>query len=234
MAMPEAGLISRDEGFAILPQVLSQQEATKLSEAVDRLQLDRSRAGARHMLRFPVADALARDPRLLDIAAAVLGAEAHPFSATLFDKSPRANWLVVWHQDTALPVRERCDVPGWGPWSIKGRVLYAHAPAAALNRVVALRVHLDNSTSLNGPLRVLPGTHEKGVLRDEEIAALTMTVRPVECVACRGSIVVMRPLLVHSSSKAIAPAPRRVIHIEYTDIRAREGGLSIPRFAHGS
>ena len=36
-----------------------------------------------------------------------------PFRATLFDKSPQANWLVVWHQDTALPLRRRLDISGW-------------------------------------------------------------------------------------------------------------------------
>jgi hypothetical protein len=30
--------------------------------------------------------------------------------------------------------------PGWGPWSIKSGIAYAHAPARALSRVVALRV----------------------------------------------------------------------------------------------
>ena len=70
-----------------------------------------------------------------------------PFRATLFDKSPKSNWLVVWHQDTALTICERIDAAGWGPWSTKAGVLYAHAPAAALERVVALRVCLDDSTS---------------------------------------------------------------------------------------
>ena len=232
--MRHATITSSEQGFAVLPDVLSQTETTKLSEAVDRLGLERSRAGARHMLRFSVVDALARDPRLLEIASGLLRAEAHPFGATLFDKSPRANWLVVWHQDTALPMRERRDLPGWGPWSMKGGVLYAHAPATALDRVVALRIHLDDSTTDNGPLRVLPGTHERGVLRDDEIAALARQVASVECVARRGSIVMMRPLVVHSSSKAIAPAPRRVIHIEYADSRADDGGLSISSLAPDS
>ena len=76
--------------------------------------------------------------------------------ATLFDKSPDSNWLVVWHQDTALPLVERKDLPGWGPWSTKEGVLYAHAPSQALSQVLALRVHLDDSTSVNGPLRCSP------------------------------------------------------------------------------
>ena len=44
------------------------------------------------------------------MAQEVLGRAALPFRATLFDKSPTPNWLVVWHQDTALPLCER-NVP---------------------------------------------------------------------------------------------------------------------------
>jgi hypothetical protein len=51
----------------------------------------------------------------MGIARETLGKEAFPFRATLFDKSPTANWLVVWHQDTALPLQERRDAPLWGP-----------------------------------------------------------------------------------------------------------------------
>jgi Phytanoyl-CoA dioxygenase (PhyH) len=99
---------------------------------------------------------LARDSRLLGIAKDVLGSEAFPFRATLFDKSPGSNWLVVWHQDTALPLRNKQEAQGWGPWSVTDGIIYAHAPADALSQVLALRVHLDDSTEQNGPLRVLP------------------------------------------------------------------------------
>jgi hypothetical protein len=43
----------------------------------------------------------------------------------LFDKSPDRNWLVTWHQDRALPLEERREVPGWGPWSVKSGITYA-------------------------------------------------------------------------------------------------------------
>jgi len=88
-----------------------------------------------------------------------VGMCARPCRATLFDKSPRSNWLVVWHQDTVLPLRLRHEVPGGGPWSVKSGVLYAHAPAGVLEGIVALRVHLGDSLADKGPLRVLPGTH---------------------------------------------------------------------------
>ena len=228
MTVRETVSLSRDPGFAVLPDVLSPREIATLSDAITRLDAERSRAGARHLLRHPDVASLARDPRLLEIATATLGEQARPFGATLFDKSPRANWLAVWHQDTALPLEARRDVPGWGPWSVKRGVLYAHAPTSALMRVVALRVHVDDSTAANGPLRVLPGSHTLGVLQDDEIASLAAGVPPVECLASRGSIVMMRPLVVHSSSKATAAGPRRIIHIEYTDTREQEGGLVIP------
>jgi len=65
---------------------------------------------------------LATDPRLLRLAADILGAGAQPYGATLFDKSPDSNWLVAWHQDTALPRRQRDEAKGWGPWSEKDGV----------------------------------------------------------------------------------------------------------------
>ena len=123
---------------------------------------------------------------------------ALPFRATPFDKSPKSNWLVVWHQDTALPLRERLEVPGWGPWSTKDRVLYAHAPATALSQVLALRIHLDHSTTQNGPLRVLPGTHTLGVLDDDRMHELSTSINPIECLVPQGGVLAMRPLLIHS------------------------------------
>src|SRR6266849_9441299 len=88
-----------------------------LLDAFSRLDLPRSRAGVRHAMRLPAVAKIARSELLLGIAQVVLGGEAFPFRATLFDKSPTANWLVVWHQDTALPLRERRETHGWGPWS---------------------------------------------------------------------------------------------------------------------
>jgi len=138
-----------------------------------------------------------------------------PFGATLFDKSPDANWIVAWHQDTALPLVERPEVAGWGSWSTKAGVDYAHAPAAALSKVVALRVHLDDSTSHNGSLRVLPRTHTLGVLNDEQIRSRARSIDGVVCTVGRGGVVVMRPLLIHASSKATSESSRRVLHLEY-------------------
>jgi len=161
--------------------------------------------------------ALAADDRMISIARRALGISAIPFRATLFEKSGEKNWLIGWHQDTALPLASRFDQAGWGPWSEKHGVCYAHAPAWALSRVVALRLHLDPSTPDNGPLRVIPGSHCAGLLSDDEVFALARAHDQVECPTPRGGVLAMRPLLVHSSSKAVSDEPRRVLHIEYAD-----------------
>ena len=82
---------------------------------------------------------------------------------------------------------------------------------------IALRLHLDASTKDNGPLRVLPGSHSLGVLSDDEVYDHAKTGDSVECLVGRGGVLAMRPLLIHSSSKAISAEPRRVLHIEYAD-----------------
>lgn len=200
-------------GFAITSGVFHPNELAEIATLLDST--NRSRAGRRHLLSQDPVRALANDPRMLALAAEAIGPSAAPFKATLFDKSANSNWLVVWHQDIALPIRARGEAAGWGPWSIKGGQLYAHAPAAALEQVVALRVHLDDSTSRNGPLRVLPGTHALGRLSEQRIRELAREVSSVECTVGAGGVVTMRPLIVHASSKSRSPAPRRVLHVEY-------------------
>ncbi len=214
-------------GFAVLPETVGKEETDHLLAELGKMELPRSRAGVRHAMRIPVVAEIAGKGLLLELAREILGKDALPFRATLFDKSPTANWLVVWHQDTALPLLERREMAGWGPWSVKEGVHYAHAPASALEQVVALRVHLDDSTSENGPLRVLPATHTLGVLTDEQIHGLSEKVYEVECVVPRGGVLAMRPLIVHASSKSRTEAPRRVLHVEYASSSALCDGLQL-------
>ncbi len=215
-----------DKGFAIVPGVFTQSEVNHLLNAVSEIESS-SKAGIRHALKNPAIKVLAEDQRLLNIAREILGENAFPFRATLFAKSPDANWLVVWHQDTALPLRQKQESAGWGPWSTKEGIVYAHAPASALQKILALRIHLDDSTEYNGPLKVVPGSHNRGVLSDDQIHDLTLATTNVECVVSRGSVLAMRPLLVHASSKVKDGASRRVLHIEYSACTSFENDLQL-------
>lgn len=211
-------------GFAAYPEVFDAGEAGELLREIECAPLARTRAGARHLMSLPVVAEFAANPRLTRIAREWLGTSAVPFRATLFDKSSDANWLVAWHQDTALPVEAQVEKAGWGPWLEKAGILYAHAPAAALERVIALRIHFDDSRDDNGPLRVLPGTHEQGVLTHAQVQECARRGPAATCCVGAGGILAMRPLIVHASSKATNQQPRRILHVEYApSLRVADG-----------
>lgn len=219
--------MAQEQGYGLIPNVFGKDEVLDLLNDLRSENLPRTRAGVRHAMKSAKVTRIALDSRMLEIARAILGTGAIGFRATLFEKLPDSNWLVAWHQDTALPLRERRDVPGWGPWSVKDGVNYAHAPAQALERILALRVHLDSSTEDNGPLRVLPGTHVQGVLTDDEIHSIAERTAGVDCLMPLGGVIAMRPLVIHASSKSRTENPRRVLHIEYAESAAIAEGLDL-------
>ncbi|HZS44683.1 MAG TPA: phytanoyl-CoA dioxygenase family protein [Blastocatellia bacterium] len=216
-----------DPGYSITDGVLSNAECDDLIDSLTDLGQRRGRAGARHLMSHADIRDLASDSRLLNLAEKSLGRKVVPYRATLFEKSGKANWLVVWHQDTALPLQSKIESEEWGPWSTKTGALYAHAPSWALDRVVALRVHLDASTEDNGPLRIIPETHKLGVLTDGEIFSLARQLQSAQCIVKRGGVMAMRPLLIHSSSKAKVDSYRRVLHIEYADCLEFNPGVQL-------
>jgi ectoine hydroxylase-related dioxygenase (phytanoyl-CoA dioxygenase family) len=93
--------------------------------------------------------------------------------------------------------------------------------------IVALRVHLDDSTPTNGPLRVLPRTHLHGILNQDAIRRAVETVSPVTCTVAAGGVVAMSPLVLHASSKARTPEPRRVLHVEYASCIRFDSGVEL-------
>ena len=213
-------------GYQIESAVLSPAECDSVLAALAHPEAER-RAGSRHLMSHRAVNELAHDGRLLQIAKASLGGPCIPFRATLFAKSGAANWLIPWHQDTALPLAASFADGEWVSWSRKQGIHYAHAPAWALSRVVALRVHLDASTGENGPLRVVPGSHLDGVLTDQTVCDYVKTHDQTSCLVPRGGVLTMRPLLIHASSKAQTDAPRRVLHIEYVDSLDLKPGIRL-------
>jgi ectoine hydroxylase-related dioxygenase (phytanoyl-CoA dioxygenase family) len=145
-----------------------------------------------------------------------LGPSAQAVRGILFDKTPAANWKVAWHQDRSIAVRERRDVAGFGPWSVKDGVVHVQPPAEVLACMLTLRLHLDDCDDTNGPLRVIPGSHRDGILTDAAIAAAVAAGPVVNCCMPAGGVLLMRPLLLHASSAATHPRHRRVLHVEFS------------------
>src|SRR5207253_2875163 len=149
---------------------------------------DARRGGVRNLLDHPLVVALLRSPLVCQVAVPLLGRNARAVKATLFDKVPNANWKVPWHQDRAIAVAARVDAPGFGRWRRKGGVLHVEPPAHVLESMLALRIHLDDCSDDNGPLRVLPGTQKLGALSAASIAALVAERRAVSLPARKGEL----------------------------------------------
>lgn len=143
------------------------------------------------------------------------GAAARPVRAILFDKNPAANWSLAWHQDRTISVRERRDLPGFGPWTIKSGLLHVAPPFALLERMVTIRVHLDDVPADNAPLLIAPGSHRFGLVREEAIDAVVAQCGVHACEAQAGDIWIYATPILHASEAARLPKARRVLQVDY-------------------
>lgn len=217
----------RRDGFAVIPHVLDEEQVRALIAVTDLLALrsDRRRGGVRNLLDVsPEVRELATSPNVLQIAGAVLERGVVPIRGILFDKTDGANWKVPWHQDLTIEVAERLETEGFGPWSTKDGVQRVQPPTSILERMVSIRLHLDDCPEENGALRVVPGSHKAGRLSETESARIGAGGPDEVCAVQAGDAVVMSPLIVHASSASTRLGHRRVIHLDYAHVRL-PGGL---------
>jgi hypothetical protein len=194
-------------GFAIEPDVLAPHECDLIGQ---RIRSDTLSGGTRNMLSEgwcrDLAARLLRHPKLANM----MGDGDVAVQCTYFEKSLVRNWLVALHQDLSIPVAQKVDEPRLKGWSMKEGAWFVQAPVELLEKMVAIRIHLDDCTERDGPLRVVPGSHRLGVV--DEYSSAQICMPEVTCTATRGSAMVMRPLLLHASSKACGSSRRRLLH----------------------
>ena len=206
-------------GFAVIPRVIDADEQRGLLAAIGSV----TGAGRRGLLALPAIAEFARLPRLLALVRPHLPADPFAVRAVYFDKSPGTKWLVPWHQDLSLAVRGRAEVPGFGPWSMKDGIPHVQPPVELLQQMLTMRLHLDSADASNGALRVLPGSHRLGRLSAERIQQLRSELPDIVCSVSAGDALLMRPLLLHASSRSTSARHRRVLHIEYAAFTLPDG-----------
>ena len=132
-------------GYAAPIDILQPQEVRQYRQAYDRLEEERKRSGnavrptQQHLVHKPFWD-LATHPRVLEVVRAAMGEDVVLLATGFFSKPPGlTEKYVAWHQDTTY----------WG----------LEPPFAA-----TLWIAIDDADVENGCLRVIPGTHKKGLL----------------------------------------------------------------------
>ncbi len=210
------------DGLAIVDRVIEPALIHSLMESFDVSaefeHWQETRAGLyamRQILGVPDVYALANTTGVRGIVKQVVGKDARPVRGIFFDKLPGANWKVAWHQDRAIAVARKIDVQGFGPWSVKEGVAHVQPPVELLERMVTVRVHLDDCGEECGPLKVLRGSHRRGIIAPTDVERVVSEGQEATCEVRSGGAVVMRPLLLHRSGRAVTPGNRRVVHIEF-------------------
>jgi hypothetical protein len=200
------------DGFALVAAVLSRDQC---EAAAAHVHLVDASSGTRCLLAQAWCADIGAFLRAHSALAGCIPADHVAVQCNFFEKSAQRNWLVPIHQDLSIPVAARVNEPSLRGWSEKEGALFVRAPDEVLSQLVAVRLHLDDCAQEDGPLRVVPGSHQRGVIENEEAIAAREAGLELTCTAAAGDALAMRPLLLHASSKGSGGGRRRVLHFVF-------------------
>lgn len=210
------------DGFEIHRCVFAADEIKSLKKEATRLSREAGSACVRNpRFRSAMFAALSESPKLLELLPSGLTI----VRSILFDKTEAANWPVAWHQDLTISVAEEVPCENYGSWSVKDGIPHVQPPVSLLNAMVTARIHLDPTGADNGALIVAPRSHLHGKLDSKLIPPLT-SESAFSCECQPGDVLIMSPLILHSSKRSTRPDHRRVLHFEYAPPDALDSRLS--------
>lgn len=210
------------DGFAAIDHVFTDGEVDNLLLAIS--QADTSRPAFRKtsdlfairqfLKEVPAAIEPIFNSKLNSIISNLFGEDYFVVKSIYFDKPEGSNWFVSYHQDLTISVDKKLDIDGFGPWTTKQNQFAVQPPLDILQDNFTIRIHLDNTNEENGALKVIPGSHLKGIYRPETINWMLET--EAVCRVKKGGIMFMKPLLLHASGRTTNNKKRRVIHLEFS------------------
>jgi len=212
-------------GFAILENIYTSKEVIRILSMIHRATADAERFRRTDDL-FAIRSLFKEIPALRDILFNTnlctlvkegFGKDYFLTKAIYFDKPPKSNWYVTWHQDVPINVKAKIETEGFRAWTHKAGVTSVIPPVDYLHSCYTVRIHLDDTDEKNGALKVIPKTHFS-ILTDAEIAQLREEAEIKSCKVLKGGIHLIKPLTVHASSKTENDKHRRVIHLEFNNV----------------
>lgn len=202
------------DGAELIPAALGVRDIASIEMSLADHPVDRP--GIRLVGLSGLTELLNDGTPLGTIASSFIDRPAVAVRAILFDKSPQSNWSLGWHQDRTIAVRNRFDVDGFGPWTIKSGIVHVTPPFSLLEAMVTLRLHLDDVEPENAPLLISPGSHRAGCVPETEIQSVVEQYGIHACLAQRGDVWAYATPILHASDRATYPSRRRVLQIDYS------------------
>lgn len=198
------------QGYLVLENILTVNELDTIKQQLDNI--DMSTAGSRELLSEHWCKVLANQLKHHPLLSSVLPDACKAIQCTYFQKSSEKNWLVPLHQDLSIPVKEAFTQEGFTGWSKKQGALFVQPPSEIAQQIIAVRLHIDDCLSEHGPLKVVPKSHQLGRIPEKQWLSIRDEMGEIACTTSAGGVVMMSPLILHSSSKAIHANGRRVLH----------------------
>lgn len=210
-------------GFSVIDNIFSGSEIETISALIkqadatkDTFRKSDDLFAIRQFLKeIPETISIIFNSKLKNVIKQLFGEDYFLVKSIYFDKPETSNWFVSYHQDLTISVDRKIEIPGFGPYTNKHNQFAVQPPLNILESNFTIRIHLDDTNEENGALKVIPNSHSKGIYRPENID--WKVEKEVSCNVTKGGIMIMKPLLLHSSSRTTNNQKRRVIHLEFSN-----------------
>jgi ectoine hydroxylase-related dioxygenase (phytanoyl-CoA dioxygenase family) len=210
-------------GFSVLDNVFTDQEVENIFAAINRTDSTKETfrksddlfAIRQFLKEVPETISVIFNDKLKHIVKEVFGEDYFLVKSIYFDKPETSNWFVSYHQDLTISVNQKVEIAGFGPYTNKHNQFAVQPPLNILENNFTIRIHLDDTTEENGALKVIVNSHSQGIYRPETIN--WNVEKEMRCNVKRGGVMIMKPLLLHSSSRTTNNQKRRVIHLEFSN-----------------
>jgi ectoine hydroxylase-related dioxygenase (phytanoyl-CoA dioxygenase family) len=213
-----------EEGLKVLNDVYSNSEIEGITQLIDSIDTTKDTfrksedlfAIRQFLQEIPKSIKLIFNDNLKAIIQEYFGENYFVVKSIYFDKPENSNWYVSYHQDLTISVDQKKEIENFKSWTNKQNQFAVQPPIEYLENISTIRIHLDDTDENNGALKVIPKSHNKGIYRPENID--WGIEKESNCNVKKGGVMLMKPLLLHSSGRTINKQKRRVIHIEFSNL----------------
>ena len=211
-----------EKGFEIIEDFYTEDEINAIIKIINK-NLSSDKFGEREFLfNNPNVAKKVFNSKLLSLVKKILPNCNTSIKSIYFNKPPKANWVVSWHQDITINVKNEVKTKGFKNWRTKGDRTIVQPDLETLQKIYTIRIHLDDCNKENGALHVITESHVNGVINLKEWTKEKIGSEYI-CEVSKGGILIMNPLLLHSSKRTENNKNRRVIHIEFSNANLPNG-----------